>query len=79
MVLPFYATGRAMKTTVEVPDDLYRRAKSEAAPRGVGCSQFPTLDYQRSSRTHVGDLKCFKRIGILSPLVHVARKLRTKS
>jgi hypothetical protein len=30
-----YATGtRAMKTTVEVPDDLYRRAKAEAALRG---------------------------------------------
>jgi len=26
--------GRAMKTTVEVPDDLYRRAKAEAALRG---------------------------------------------
>jgi hypothetical protein len=26
--------GRAMKTTVEVSDDLYRRAKSEAALRG---------------------------------------------
>jgi predicted component of type VI protein secretion system len=25
---------RAMKTTVEVPDDLYRRAKAEAALRG---------------------------------------------
>jgi hypothetical protein len=26
--------GRAVKTTVEVSDDLYRRAKSEAALRG---------------------------------------------
>jgi predicted component of type VI protein secretion system len=26
--------GRAMKTTVEVSDDLYRRAKAEAALRG---------------------------------------------
>jgi hypothetical protein len=25
---------RAMKTTIEVPDDLYRRAKAEAALRG---------------------------------------------
>jgi hypothetical protein len=37
--------GRAVKTTVEVSDDLYRRAKSEAAP--VVCtraaSQAPTL------------------------------------
>jgi hypothetical protein len=26
--------SRAMKTTIEVPDDLYRRAKAEAALRG---------------------------------------------
>jgi hypothetical protein len=31
----FYASmGDAMKTTVEVPDDLYRRAKAEAALSG---------------------------------------------
>jgi predicted component of type VI protein secretion system len=35
MGLWFYAEmGRAMKTTVEVSDDLYRRAKVEAALRG---------------------------------------------
>jgi hypothetical protein len=35
MLLWFYADGsRAMKTTVEVPDDLYRRAKAEAALSG---------------------------------------------
>ena len=28
------ALGRRMKTTVEVPDDLYRQAKAEAALRG---------------------------------------------
>src|SRR5713101_622435 len=35
MGLWFYAEmGRAMKTTVEVSDNLYRRAKAEAAHRG---------------------------------------------
>jgi antitoxin VapB len=35
MVLLFYVKlGQVMKTTVEVSDDLYRRAKSEAALRG---------------------------------------------
>jgi hypothetical protein len=35
MVLRFYGRWSAqMKTTVEVPDELYRRAKSEAALRG---------------------------------------------
>jgi hypothetical protein len=35
MVIMFYGNGtRAMKTTIEVSDALYRRAKSEAALRG---------------------------------------------
>jgi hypothetical protein len=35
MVLRFYAKlACAMKTTVEISDDVYRRAKSEAALRG---------------------------------------------
>jgi hypothetical protein len=35
ILLWFYADQeRIMKTTVEVPDDLYRRAKAEAALRG---------------------------------------------
>jgi hypothetical protein len=34
MLLWLYGGTEAMKTTVEVPDDLYRRAKAEAALRG---------------------------------------------
>jgi hypothetical protein len=34
MDLWLYGIGPTMKTTVEVPDDLYRRAKAEAALRG---------------------------------------------
>src|SRR5438477_10765760 len=34
MALWLYGVGRVMKTTVEVPDELYRRAKAEAALRG---------------------------------------------
>jgi hypothetical protein len=30
----YMASGASMKTTVEVPDELYRRAKAEAALRG---------------------------------------------
>jgi GR25 family glycosyltransferase involved in LPS biosynthesis len=40
---------------------------------------FPTLGYQRSSRTDVGELKWFDRIGIFAPVVDIARKLREKS
>ncbi len=32
--------GNAMKTTVEVPDELYRRAKAEAALRGCKLREF---------------------------------------
>jgi hypothetical protein len=40
---------------------------------------FPVLGYQRSSRTDVGELKWFDRLGILSPFVDTARKLKAKS
>jgi glycosyl transferase, family 25 len=39
----------------------------------------PALGYQRPSRTDVGNRKWFDRVGILSPIVDAARKLRTKS
>jgi glycosyl transferase family 25 len=39
----------------------------------------PALGYQRPSCTDVGDLKCFDRVGILAPIVGMARKLRAKS
>jgi hypothetical protein len=45
----------------------------------VTYAYFPALGYQRSSRTDVGVAKWFDRVGILSPLVDAARKLRAKS
>jgi hypothetical protein len=36
----------------------------------------PVLGYQRPSRTDIGNLKWFDRIGMLAPLVHIARRLR---
>jgi hypothetical protein len=45
----------------------------------VTYAYFPALGYQRSSRTDVGNLKWFDRVGILSPIVDAARKLRAKS
>jgi hypothetical protein len=39
----------------------------------------PALGYQRPSRTDVGDLRWFDRVGILAPIVSMARKLRSKS
>jgi glycosyl transferase, family 25 len=40
---------------------------------------FPTLGYQRSSRTDVGTPKWFDRVSVLSPIVDAARKLKAKS
>ena len=40
---------------------------------------FPALGYQRPSRTDVGNLKWFDRVGMLTPIVDIARKLRAKS
>jgi hypothetical protein len=37
---------------------------------------FPSLGYQRSSRTDIGNLKWFDRIGMLRPIVNFARKLK---
>jgi hypothetical protein len=45
-------------------------------PSLVTYAFWPVLGYQRPSRTDVGNPKWFDRIGMLAPLVHIARKLR---
>ena len=47
-------------------------------PRLVTYAHFPALGYQRPSRTDVGELKWFDRMGVLSPIVDLVRKLRAK-
>ena len=42
-------------------------------------AHFPALGYQRPSRTDVGTLKWFDRVGVLSPIVDIARKFRARS
>jgi len=37
---------------------------------------FPALGYQRPSRTDIGDRRWFDRIGVLTPIVNIARKLK---
>jgi glycosyl transferase family 25 len=39
----------------------------------------PALGYQRPSRTDVGELRWFDRVGMLAPFIGAARKLREKS
>src|SRR5204862_3390855 len=63
-----YGKMESMKTTLEIPDMIFRRAKSKAAAQGVPLRQFVTEaveDKLKSSRTsgrrrwmkHVGKLK----------------------
>lgn len=42
----------------------------------VTYAYFPVLGYQRPSRTDVGKVKWFDRVGMLAPIVNIARKLR---
>lgn len=41
-------------------------------------AHFPALGYQRSSRTDIGATKWYDRVGVLSPLVDAARRLRAR-
>ena len=59
-----------MKTTLEIPDYLFRRAKSLAAERGIPLRQFVTEAVQEKLKTtsqekpwmkHVGKLKHLRR------------------
>ena len=66
-----------MKTTVEVPDDLYRRAKAEAALRGRKLKDLIeeglrlVLDAPRKTRRHPGLAGLMKRArGVVDSGVH---------
>jgi hypothetical protein len=45
-----------MKTTVEIPDPLFRRAKSKAAERGQTLKEFMTEALQEKLATKPGDV-----------------------
>jgi antitoxin component of RelBE/YafQ-DinJ toxin-antitoxin module len=51
-----------VKTTLEIPDFLFRRAKSVAAERGIPLRQFVTEAVQEKLRTkHLGKLKHLRK------------------
>ena len=45
----------------------------------VTYAHFPALGYQRPSRSDIGDLRWFDRIGALAPAVSLARKVKAMS
>ena len=62
-----------MKTTLEMPDFLFRRAKSVAAERGIPLRQFVTEAVQEKLRTTPQERPWMKHLGRLKP-VHQERK-----
>jgi len=57
-----------MKTTLEIPDPIFRRAKAMAAQRGIPLRQFVTEAVEEKMQT--------KRAGAEKPWVKLAGKLR---
>ena len=47
----------AMKTTVEIPDPLFRKAKAKAAERGQTLKEFLSEALQEKLRTHAGSAR----------------------
>ena len=63
----------AMKTTLEIPNFLFRRAKSVAAERGIPLRQFVTEAVQEKLKTTSQDKPWMKHLGKLKHL-HKERK-----
>lgn len=58
----------AMKTTLEIPDFLFRRAKSVAAERGIPLRQFVTEAVQEKLKTTSQERPWMKHLGTLKHL-----------
>jgi len=57
-----------MKTTLEIPDAVFRKAKAKAAERGVPLRQFVTEAVEEKLRTSAGDKPWMKMAGGLRHL-----------
>jgi hypothetical protein len=62
-----------VKTTLEIPDFLFRRAKSVAAERGIPLRQLVTEAVQEKLKTTSGERPWMKHLGKLKHL-HRERK-----
>jgi hypothetical protein len=60
-----YGNMGAMKTTLEIPDFLFRRAKSVAAERGIPLRQLVTEAVQEKLKTTSQDKPWMKHMGKL--------------
>ena len=59
-----------VKTTLEIPDSVFRRAKSKAAERGIPLRQFVTeaVESKLQADSHKGDKPWMKHVGKLKDL-----------
>jgi hypothetical protein len=67
----------SLKTTLEIPDFLFRRAKSVAAQRGIPLRQFVTEAVQEKLQTTSPERPWMQHLGKLKHL-HKERKLVEK-
>jgi hypothetical protein len=72
-----------MKTTVEIPDPLFRRAKSKAAERGQTLKEFMAEALQEKLATEAGDARAaepqwMKGFGKLRRLRKDAARIRAR-
>jgi hypothetical protein len=58
-------------------DGAYSTIRSQNPPLTT-YAYFPVLGYQRPSRTDIGNLKWFDQIGVLTPVINLARKLKRR-
>jgi hypothetical protein len=74
------AQGKAMKTTLEIPDFLFRRAKSLAAQRGIPLRQLVTEAVQEKLRTSpsVAEKPWMKHFGKLKHLHKETKRIEKR-
>jgi len=68
----------SMKSTLEIPDFLFRRAKSLAAERGIPLRQFITEAVQEKLRTTSQDKPWMKHLGKLKHLHHERKQIEQR-
>lgn len=67
-----------MKTTLEIPDFLFRRAKSVAAERGIPLRQFVTEAVQEKLKTSSQERPWMKHLGALKHLRKDTRQIEKR-
>ncbi len=67
-----------MKTTLEIPDFLFRRAKSVAAERGIPLRQFVTEAVQEKLRLSSQERPWMKHVGKLKHLHKETKQLEKR-